>query len=521
MMRSSGLTLRAHAMADAIAESRVDARPPAAIRGDAIAAILDGPPAADPAEAGRRLPWRWLVLLAAVGGLAAAMPSILALIDRGDAADAFANQPSHTVARQDLTISVTESATLSSDDNIDIRCEVKGGSTVIWLVTDGSQVKAGDKLAVLDAAKISEDLTAQKIAFEKARAAQIQAEKDHAAAVIAVEEYAEGTFRKEQHKLRSDLTGARERLQANRNLLAHFERMFRKGYITPQELEKHKSAVERSKLDEDTAAIALDVLERFTKPKMMTELESKRDANAAKKESETAALALETLKLERLEQQLAKCTILAPKDGIVIYPPTPRWDREAGIKIGAKVNEAQTILQLPDLSSMRADVGVHESKVEKLRLGMPARVDVQGGQFTGTVTKVGNRPDSSGYFDTAKRYEVRVKIDGQSPLLRPGLTAQAEIVVAELRDVIAVPVAAVAELRGSHICAVRTAGAIERRVVTLGQSNDTAVEITSGLEAGETVLLNPRAVLGDAPLEGDRDTGGATPGPRTAAVTRS
>jgi HlyD family secretion protein len=510
-------------MADAIAESSVQSRPAVAIRADAIAAILDGPPVAEPA-AGRKMPWRLFAILAAAGGLAAAAPAILARLDSGAVRDPFANQPSHTVARQNLTISVTESATLSSDENIDIRCEVRGGSTVIELVADGSQVKAGDTLAVLDSAKISEDLTAQKIALEKARAAQIQAEKDHAAAVIAVEEYAEGTFRKEQHKLKSDLTGARERLQANRNLVTHFEKMFRKGYITPQELEKHKSAAERAKLDEDTATIALDVLERFTKPKMMTELESKRDANAAKKESETAALALETLKLERLEQQLAKCTITAPKDGIVIYPPTPRWDREAGMKIGAKVNEAAVILQMPDLSSMRADVGVHESRVEKIRPGMRARIDVQGSEFAGRVTKVATRPNTNSYMDTAKRYEVRVKVDGQSPLLRPGLTAEVEIVVAELENVIAVPVAAVAEQGGSHVCAVRKAGAVERRTVKLGQGNEAFVEVTAGLEPGEVVLLNPRAVLGDSLPEGDGDRtedGGAKPGPRAAAATRS
>jgi RND family efflux transporter MFP subunit len=514
-------------MADAIAESSVQSRPAAAIPANAIAAILDGPPVAE-AAAGRRMPWRLLAILAAAGGLAAATPAILARFDSGAARDPFANHPSHTVARQDLTISVTETATLSSDENVDIRCEVRGGSTVIELVADGSQVKVGDTIVVLDSAKISEDLTAQKIALEKARAAQIQAEKDHAAAVIAVEEYAEGTFRKEQHKLRSDLTGARERLQANRNLVTHFEKMFRKGYITPQELEKHKSAAERAKLDEDTATIALDVLERFTKPKMMTELESKRDANAAKKESETAALTLETLKLERLEQQLAKCRITAPKDGVVIYPPTPRWDRDGGIKIGAKVNEAQTILQLPDLSTMRADVGVHESRVEKIRPGMRARIDVQGNQFTGSVTKVATRPNSTGYMDTAKRYEVRVKIDDQSPLLRPGLTAEVEIMVAALEAVIAVPVAAVAEQRGSHVCAVQKAGGVERRTVKLGEASEAFVEITSGLEPGEVVLLNPRAVLGDALPEGDGNPtsdhhgdGGANPGLRTPAAARS
>ena len=195
------------------------------------------------------------------------------------------------------------------------------------------------------------------------------------------------------------------------------------------------------------------------------------------------------------------------------------------------MNESQIILQMPDLSRMRSDVGVHESKVEKIRPGMRARIDVQGSEFTGSVTKVATRPDTNSFYDTAKRYEVRVTIDGQSPLLRPGLTAEVEIVVAELENVIAVPVAAVAEQRGSHVCAVRKAGAVERRTVKLGQSNEAFVEITSGLEPGEVVLLNPRAVLGDAPPEGDGDRnddrtgdqhadGGAQPGPRPALAAR-
>jgi multidrug efflux pump subunit AcrA (membrane-fusion protein) len=131
-------------------------------------------------------------------------------------------------------------------------------------------------------------------------------------------------------------------------------------------------------------------------------------------------------------------------------------------------------------------------------------------------------------MDTAKRYEVRVKIDDQSPLLRPGLTAEVEIMVAELEAVIAVPVAAVAEQRGSHVCAVQKAGGVERRTVKLGEASEAFVEITSGLEPGEVVLLNPRAVLGDALPEGDdkptRDhhgDGGANPGLRTPAAARS
>jgi HlyD family secretion protein len=368
------------------------------------------------------------------------------------------------------------------------------------MVDDGARVTEGTEIVRLDSSVLAESVTAQRIAFEKARAAKIQAEKDYAAAVIAVEEYTEGTFKKDLRKAESDLTAAKERLQATRNTLAYGERMFRKGYITPQQLDAQKSSVARAELDLGTAEIALDVLNRFARPKMVTELQSVRDAAEARRDSEHAALELEQVKLERLTSQLEKCTVIAPKDGLVIYANDRNRDRESEIRAGAKVSEGKTILRLPNLSKMRVDVEVHEAKVDKIRVGMKARVRVQGREFTGEVTAVANRPESS-WYSTIKKYLVQVRIDGNTEELRPGFTAEAEIIVADLVDVIAVPVAAVIEQEGRFVCAVRRGDAVERREVSLGQGNDRLVEIVSGLEEGEVLLLNPRAALGDEPPE--------------------
>jgi HlyD family secretion protein len=404
------------------------------------------------------------------------------------------------VERGPLVIAVTEDGSLVSDENVDIVCGVAGGATIVWMVDDGARVTEGTEIVRLDSSVLAESVTAQRIAFEKARAAKIQAEKDYAAAVIAVEEYTEGTFKKDLRKAESDLTAAKERLQATRNTLAYGERMFRKGYITPQQLDAQKSSVARAELDLGTAEIALDVLNRFARPKMVTELQSVRDAAEARRDSEHAALELEQVKLERLTSQLEKCTVIAPKDGLVIYANDRNRDRESEIRAGAKVSEGKTILRLPNLSKMRVDVEVHEAKVDKIRVGMKARVRVQGREFTGEVTAVANRPESS-WYSTIKKYLVQVRIDGNTEELRPGFTAEAEIIVADLVDVIAVPVAAVIEQEGRFVCAVRRGDAVERREVSLGQGNDRLVEIVSGLEEGEVLLLNPRAALGDEPPE--------------------
>ena len=227
---------------------------------------------------------------------------------------------------------------------------------------------------------------------------------------------------------------------------------------------------------------------------MITELESVRDSAAARLESEKAALELEKIKLDRLEGELLKCTIKAPQDGLVIYANSRSRDRETEIKEGTSVKERQVILQLPDLTKMRADVEVHESKVDEISPGMPAIVRVQDLKFSGVVTSVANRPESN-WFSTAKKYVVGVRIDGKSEALRPGFTVEATIIVADLQDVIAVPVAAVIEDGKEFICAVKKGDGFERRVVTLGKSDDRFVEIVEGLTEGEPVFLNPEIVL--------------------------
>lgn len=480
-------------------------QPTASTNAAAIADLLGNPTAQQrPVGQSPRRGWIWLlVLLPLLIAGAFLSPRFLELLpDTKQAAD-LTGMPLYTVQRRDLQITVTEEGSLVSDENVDITCDVAGGATIIWLVDDGDRVAAGMDIVKLDASVLSENATAQKIAYEKARALMIQADKDHAAAKIAVEEYKEGLFKKDLRTAESNVTAATERLQATQNTLAYGERMFRKGYITPQQLEAQKSAVARAKLDLGTANIALDVLTKFTKPKMITELESVRDSAAARLESERAALELEQIKLDRLEGELLKCTIKAPQDGLVIYANSRSRDRETEIKEGTSVKERQVILQLPDLTKMRADVEVHESKVDEISPGMPAIVRVQDLKFSGVVTSVANRPESN-WFSTAKKYVVGVRIDGKSEALRPGFTVEATIIVADLQDVIAVPVAAVIEDGKEFICAVKKGDGFERRVVTLGKSDDRFVEIVEGLTEGEPVFLNPETVLG-ASLSRDQE----------------
>jgi hypothetical protein len=160
----------------------------------------------------------------------------------------------------------------------------------------------------------------------------------------------------------------------------------------------------------------------------------------------------------------------------------------------------QRFERLPD----RIQCVVHSGNDPAVVTGMAARVKLQGREFEGTVTSVANRPQSN-WMSTAKKYVVQVRIDGEPQEVRPGVTAEVEIIVADLKDVIAVPVAAVMEKRGQYFCAVRKGEAIERRAVTLGLGNDKLINITEGLEDGDALILKDNPEMSQDLLDQARE----------------
>ncbi len=216
------------------------------------------------------------------------------------------------VERGELLVTVVEDGNLESAVNIDIKCEVAGGTSILWIVDDGTEVEKGGKIVELDSAALEESINQQRIAYEKARAAKIQAEKDYAAAKLAVDEYLQGTYVQAVQDQDAQITISEENLRSAQNALEHSERMFRKGYISALDLESQKFSVQRAQLELDSARTAKDVLVKFTKEKTVQELESKRDSSEAQMRSEGASFDLEESRLKRLEAQLEKCVIKAP-----------------------------------------------------------------------------------------------------------------------------------------------------------------------------------------------------------------
>ncbi len=414
------------------------------------------------------------------------------------------------VREGDLVITITEDGTLQSSSNLDIKCEVTGGTTILWLVQDGSHVDEGDELVRLDSSLIEEQVNTQKIAYERAQATRIEAERLFSASKIAVQEYIEGTYLQQMQTIEANITIAMENLRSAENTYYYTERMARKGYVASLQRESQAFAVERSKLDLANARTAKEVLEKFTRAKTVEDLESKRDTAEAKMRSEQAAFELEEGKLKRLTNQLEKCTIRAPRAGMVIYAnDQPRFGSQAvSIEEGAAVRQSQSILRLPDLDHMEVKTLVHESKVERLRLGMRARVRVQGVDYQGTISYIANQAEAANFLAAnVKDFSTIVKIDDEEiphdgeHQLRPGMTASVEILVAHIPNALSVPIMSVREMGSHSFCWVKEGNRVVRREVEVGQNNDKVIEIKTGLTAQDWVLLNPAPYASDLAIE--------------------
>lgn len=408
--------------------------------------------------------------------------------------------------RGNLLVTVTEEGNIESASNVDIKCEVAGGSTILWIIPDGTRVQAGDELVRLDSSTIEDGISQQKILWEKAKAAVVESEKSFSAAKIAVQEYLEGTFVKELQLADANIVIAMENLRSAENQLQHTERMARKGYVTSLQRDAQAFAVERAKLELEAQKTARDVLVRFTKPKMVEELESARDTAEALMRSNQAAYDLENGRLDRMNVQLEKCTVTAPQDGMVVYANDSggrsRFGSQQGPEVaeGATVRERQSMIRLPDLTRMQVKVNVHESKVQSLRVGMRAHIKWQDRDLQGQVISIANQAEPFNFFaPNSKEYATIVAIDGAVPSeLKPGMSAIVEILVANLADVLTVPLNAIMETPQGIYCWVETAAGAERRDVTLGLASNTAVEIKSGLNETDSVVLNPRAFVAEA-----------------------
>ncbi len=443
----------------------------------------------------------WIKRAAIAVGFVGLFAVVAPLVSSSLTSDEVTIQLTHQITRGDLSVMVTENGTVESSNNKEIKCFVKGGSTVLWVIETGTIVKPGDELVRLDTSLIEENITQQQIAYERAVANQIIAQSEVDVAKTNIEEYEKGTYLEERAAIEKEIFDAEQLVKKAQLTYESAVRMASKGTFKSLQLESEQFAVESARKALQLKKQQLETLDKFKRKKTMQGLESALAAAEARYAAEEASLKLEKDRLDRDKEQLKNCVITADAEGMVIFPSAAEWKETPDIEEGARVREQQTLLMIPDVSKMQVKVGIHESKVDQLEIGMPAKVHLQDLTLDGEVDQIAEVTRPAGWWTgNMVKYDTIIKLQ-PTPGLKPGMSAVVDVVLAKHKDVLKIPVAAILESDQGFVCWVTSKQGIGRRAIELGGSDDEFAVVSAGLAEGDEVILNPLAYIDEAQRE--------------------
>ncbi|HUU43097.1 MAG TPA: efflux RND transporter periplasmic adaptor subunit, partial [Planctomycetota bacterium] len=204
-------------------------------------------------------------------------------------------------------------------------------------------------------------------------------------------------------------------------------------------------------------------------------------------------------RLERTEKELDQFEVKSPGDGVLVY----RTLHGRPLELGAQVWHRAHLFDVADLSTMVVRAKVSESEFSHIREGQSAEIrvySVPDRVFTGKVTEVAKvAEDRSASHLTRwgapraeagiQAFDVLVSIDEQHAHLTPNVEAEVMIHCVEVPDAVVVPIDATFRRRNVDYVHVVSGRRTRPREVKLGQRSRDWVVVTSGLEAGERVLL--------------------------------
>jgi HlyD family secretion protein len=325
-----------------------------------------------------------------------------------------------------------------------------------------------------------------------------------------------GAARQRKRELENAISLATEELERARKNLDWTIKLEDKGYVSENDLVADTIAMKRRTVDLEQARTDLDLFLDYEFYKEAEQLisdleESKhqldrtkaraRAQEAQKKsslEANRAKLELQKGRLDDYREQVAQCEIKASTPGLVV------WNNNSGdmgresrrIEEGGTVRQRQNIISIPDISTMAVEVKVHETSVDRVRVGQRAIVTVEAlpdEVFEGEVLRIAVLPDQQSRWlnPDLKVYSTDVGIKGTHEVLKPGMSAQVEIIVKELRDILIVPIQAIVSRNDRHYCFVRENGNPGPVPVVTGDYNHIFIEIKEGLSEGDVVLVRP------------------------------
>jgi HlyD family secretion protein len=380
-----------------------------------------------------------LVILIVIGVIAAASgntkidPSKLAKVEKGD-----------------LAKSVVATGKVEPITKVEVKSKASGIVKKLY-VEYGDRVKKGQLLAQLDKEEIQAQVDQSRAGLEAAEASLKGAEADLERAKVDAESPDVPLLKR-----------AYERASG----------MAKSGVVSTSALEDAQKNYELALNKQNVAKAQVTVLR-------------------AKQAQAQAQVAQDRANLKQLEEQLGYTDIVSPIDGIVLSRDVEMGDAVSSILVLG--SSATLVMTLGDTSEVYVKGKVDESDIGKVYLAQPARIKVESFKdktFNGKVTKISPMGVEK---DNVTTFEVRVSINNPGGELKAGMTANAEIILEEHKNVLQIPEGSILydkdKKASVEIPDPKAKDGKKKLAVNIGISNGAKTEVLSGLKEGDQVVL--------------------------------
>ena len=403
----------------------------------------------------------------------------------------------HVIGKRNLDVTITEQGTVQSAENTEIKCRVRGFSTVTYIIDAGTEVEEGDVLVRLDTKRVEDAVSKHTTESHTARATLEESIANLNQSLLAEAAYLEGEYKTRLQKLERQLKVARTNLETAETHLANTRSMFNQGFVTLLEVESNEFTVVRAKLELEVVETELHVLEKYTRNMRLETIRGSLAAAKSKKEADESGLAMDEGRRDRAIKELEYCVIKAKKPGLVIYPSSAAWKDTPDVTVGAGVRRDQTLLLMPDLTKMQVKVGIHESLISRVHVGMAARVSLANYELEGKVSSVASVARPAGWWTgNVVKYDVIVDVPSNADL-KPGMTAEVDLLLASYPESVTIPVSSVLQTEEGCFCWVKRSGQFIRQPIIVGDGNEIFLLVEQGLVVGDVVALSPRAIIAE------------------------
>ena len=267
-------------------------------------------------------------------------------------------------------------------------------------------------------------------------------------------------------------------------------------YIIKRQKEDRKAQVPANLIALNEAKKAKMNLElaRLEETLLKSQLQNQKGVLDTKVKEKKGKIKRLTGEVKTIETSIAKMTVVAPKKGMVVY--TPNWRGQKKV-VGDSCWMGDTIMELPDLTRMEVAVTIPEPEAGKVVEGLTAEIRLDSNPdkvYKGKINSLGRIFRSKSSNQPAIVFDAVIAITDPDPeYMRPGMVAKVDIIISSKQDVLQIPETALV-YQGDELFVLKKGLTGTRKTkIEIGSRSRGMVEVLSGLDENEWILLNGEA----------------------------